>query len=114
MSEKLSPLGISNGPTQEQIDEWKAKHGDIFVATFGEEKYIYRPLKRFEYKQILSVNQTADAKTYAEEKVAEKCIVWPQIDPTKISTLKAGTISTLVDLIMAASNFGITEEPQKL
>ena len=114
MSVKENPLGIANGPTQEQIDEWKSKHDEIFVAKFTEEKYIYRPLKRFEYKQILSVNQTPDARTYAEEKVAEKCIIWPKIDPAKLSTLKAGTISTLVDLIMAASNFGITEEPKKL
>ena len=114
MVEKVSPLGISDGPTQEQIDEWKSKYGDIFVATFGEEKYIYRPLKRFEYKQILSLGQAADARTYAEEKVAEKCIVWPKIEAAKLSTFKAGTISTLVDLIMAASNFGITEEPKKL
>jgi hypothetical protein len=28
--------------------------------------------------------------------------------------LKAGTVSTLVELIMAASNFGISEEPVKL
>ena len=114
MVEKVNPLGIPNGPTQEQIDEWKSKYGEIFVATFSDEKYVYRPLKRFEYKQILAVNQTPDARTYAEEKVAEKCIVWPKIEPAKLSTLKAGTISTLVDLIMAASNFGITEEPKKL
>lgn len=115
MVEKVdSPLGIVNGPSKQQIDEWKEKFGDIFVATFGDEKYIYRPLRRFEYKQILSVAQTPESRTFTEEKVAEKCIIWPQIDLTKASTLKAGTISTLVDLIMAASNFGITEEPVKL
>lgn len=114
MIEKVGPLGIPNGPTQEQINEWKEKYGDIYVATFSEDKYIYRSLKRFEYKQILSLNQTQDARTFAEEKVAEKCIIWPRVEAAKLSTLKAGTISTLVDLIMAASNFGITEEPKKL
>jgi len=114
MAEKVSPLGIPNGPTQEQVDEWKAKFGDIYVATFGDEKYVYRPLKRFEYKQILQVGQTPENRTYAEEKVAEKCIIWPKIEVEKISTLKAGTISTLTELVMAVSNFGITEEPIKL
>ena len=114
MAEKENYLGLPDGVTKEQVNEWKEKYGDIYVATFSEEKYIYRPLKRFEYKQILSLNQTQDARTFAEEKVAEKCIVWPKVESAKLSTLKAGTISTLVDLIMAASNFGITEEPQKL
>ena len=119
MSEKaqevLSPLGIEGGPTQEQIDNWKSKFGDIYVATFNPtEKYIYRPLKRFEYKQILQTGQAPENRTFSEEKIVEKCIIWPRIEPTSLSTMKAGTISTLVDLIMASSNFGITEEPVKL
>lgn len=114
MSDKVSPLDMVGGPTQELIDEWKKIHGDVFVATFSpEDKYIYRPLKRFEYKQIIGVSQ-ADNKAFAEEKVVQMCVVWPAIDPTKIAMFKAGTISTLVDLIMAASNFGISEEPVKL
>lgn len=113
--EKLSPLGIVNGPSQAQIDEWKNKYGDIYVATFGEnEKYIYRPIRRMEYKQVLELNVSPDNKTFAEEKVAQMCVVWPILDPIKVPTSKAGVISTLVDLIMAASNFGITEEPIKL
>jgi hypothetical protein len=118
MAEKvneISPLGIENGPTQEEINDWKTKFGDVYVATFGNnEKYVYRPLRRFEYKQILQVNQGTESRTFAEEKVAQMCVVWPKLDPTKFTTLKAGTISTLVDLIMAASNFGINEEPVKL
>jgi hypothetical protein len=107
-------LNIENGPTQEQINEWKSKFGEVYVATFSPaEKYVYRPLRRLEYKQILQLGQ-ADNKTFAEEKVAQMCIVWPDIDPTKLATLKAGTISTVVDLVMAASNFGVTEEPVKL
>ena len=113
--EKVSPLGIPGGPTQEKIDEWKAKFGDVFVATFGEEKFNYRPIRRFEYKNIMQLgNQSADNRTFLEEKVASMCIVWPEIETAKLPTLKAGTISTLVDLIMTASNFGITEEPVKL
>ena len=110
----VSPLGIEGGPSQETINEWKTQFGDVFVATFGEEKYVYRPMKRFEYKKILQLGQDPDNRTFVEEKIAQMCIVWPKVDATKFSTLKAGTISTLVDLIMAASNFGITEEPIKL
>lgn len=115
MSEQISPIGIVGGPTQDQINEWKAKFGDVYVATFSpEEKYVYRPLRRFEYKQILSVGQQQDSKAFMEEKVAQMCVVWPAIDVNKLTTFKAGTISTIVDLVMTASNFGITEEPVKL
>lgn len=114
MSENLGPLGIEGGPTQDNINEWKAKFGEVYLIKFSNtEKYVYRPLKRFEYKQILSVGQQEN-KSYAEEKVAQMCIVWPAIDPTKLATFKAGTISTIVDLIMSVSNFGVQEEPIKL
>ena len=110
----MSPIGIEGGPTQAEIDGWKEKFGDVYVASFSDdEKFIYRPMKRFEYKQVVQLN-SGDNRTFAEEKVAQMCIVWPAIDPTTVSTLKAGTISTIVDLIMSASNFGITEEPVKL
>lgn len=102
------------GVTTEQIAEWKAKFGEVYVAKFSEEeKYVYRPLRRLEYKQLLTLGQNEN-KTFAEEKVVQMCVVYPVVDPTKIATLKAGTISTLVDLIMAASNFGVAEEPIKL
>ena len=114
MSDQVSPIGIEGGPTQVQIDEWKAKFGDVFVVKFSEtEKYIYRPMRRFEYKQIVSLGQ-AENKSFTEEKIAQMCIIWPTIDPTKIATLKAGTISTVVDLVMSSSNFGVAEEPLKL
>ena len=114
MSDKVGPLNVEGGPSQEQIGEWKVKHGELFVAKFSEtEKYVYRPIKRFEYKQIMTLGQTEN-KSFAEEKVVGMCVVWPQLEPSKMSMFKAGTISTLVDLIMSASNFGIAEEPVRL
>jgi hypothetical protein len=114
MSDQVSPIGIEGGPTQIQIDEWKAKFGDVYLIKFSDqEKYLYRPMRRFEYKQIVAMGQ-AENKSFAEEKIALMCIIWPTIDPTKISTLKAGTISTIVDLVMSSSNFGVSEEPIKL
>jgi len=111
MEEKLI---FENGPSQKEVDEWKAKFGDVYSIALGGEKYLYRPMRRFEYKQVMQISQTPDNKSYIEEKIAQICVIWPKIDASKLSTLKAGTISTLVDLVMVASNFGITEEPTKL
>ena len=100
------------GVNQELIAEWKVKHGEIFLIVLGEEQYVYRPLKRFEYKTIM--NNPDSNRAFNEEKIVQMCVVYPTIDVAKMPSLKAGTISTLVELIMAASNFGVTEEPVKL
>lgn len=109
-----SPLDVKNGPSQEEINEWKNKFGEIYSAKFEQDQYIYRPIRRFEYKQVLQLGQDPNNRAFVEEKVSQMCVIWPKIEATEMSKLKAGTISTLVDLIMAASNFGITEEPVKL
>lgn len=104
---------VAPGITQEMIDGWKEKFGEIFSAVLADGKtYIYRPMKRIEYKAVMA-NQEA-SRSYIEEQVVIKCLVHPAISPTDLSAEKAGTISTLTDLIMAASNFGINEEPVKL
>jgi len=103
---------LVKGITQELIEEWRAKYGEIYLITLGDEQFVYRPLKRFEYKTIMA--NAESTRAFNEEKIVQMCVVNPAIDVTKLPTLKAGTISTLVELIMAASNFGITEEPVKL
>jgi len=100
------------GINKELIEEWKVKHGEVFLITLGEEQYVYRPMKRFEYKTIMT--NAESNRAFNEEKIVQMCVVYPAIDVAKMPTLKAGTISTLVELIMAASNFGIAEEPVKL
>jgi hypothetical protein len=103
---------LISGVSQEQINEWKTKYGDIYLINLGEEKYIYRPLKRFEYKTIMG--NTEATRAFNEEKIVQMCVIYPVIEVAKMPTLKAGTVSTLVELIMAASNFGVNEEPVKL
>lgn len=100
------------GVTQELIAEWKLKHGEVYLITLSDEQYVYRPIKRFEYKTIMA--NTDATRAFNEEKIVGMCVVYPILDVSKMPTLKAGTISTLVELIMAASNFGISEEPVKL
>lgn len=116
MEEKqVSPLGIEGGPTQQQIDEWKKTFGDVYsVELAGGDIYLYRPMKRFEYKQVLQLTQDEKTRMFAEEKVVQTCVLWPHIDATKLSTEKAGTVATLVEAIMTASNFGAAQEPRKL
>ena len=99
--------------TQEMIDAWKEKLGDIYSTVLADgTRYIYRPMKRVEYRAIIA-NPDA-SRAYMEEQIVTKCLVYPVLTPTDLSGEKAGTVSTLTDLIMAASNFGVNEEPVKL
>lgn len=103
---------IVKGISNEVVDEWKSKYGDLLMVTLGDEQYVYRSMKRFEYKTIMS-NPDAN-RSFNEEKIIQMCVLHPQFDQAKIHVSKAGTVSTLVELIMAASNFGVNEEPVKL
>lgn len=98
--------------TQEMINEWKTKYGEIYQIILGGQAYVYRPMKRIEYKQI-TANQDTN-RAFSEEQIVQKCLIFPQLDSTSLSAEKAGTVTTLTDLIMVASNFGVQEEPVKL
>jgi len=99
--------------TQEMIDGFKEKFGDVYSTVLADgTKYIYRPMKRIEYKTI-TANPDA-SRTYMEEQIVTKCLIFPELNSADLSAEKAGTISTLTDLIMSASNFGVNEEPVKL
>ena len=102
----------NNEITQEMIGEWKSKYGEIYSINLSEKTYVYRPLKRLEYKSIVSNADTN--RSYSEEQIVQKCLIYPGADTFDVSAEKAGTVSTLTDLIMVASNFGVTEEPVKL
>ena len=104
---------VTSEVTPEMINGWKEKFGDIYSAVLADNKtYIYRPMKRVEYKSVIANPEAS--RSYMEEQIVLKCLVHPALSPTDLSAEKAGTISTLTDLIMAASNFGVNEEPVKL
>jgi hypothetical protein len=98
--------------TQEMIDKMKEKYGEIYKVTLNGEDFVYRPMKRVEYKQIIGSADTS--RTFSEEQIVSKCLVYPEVTAADMSAQKAGTVTTLTDLIMLASNFGVEEAPVKL
>ena len=76
-----SPLNIEGGPTQEQIDAWKKEYRDIWAAEFSPgEKFIYRALRRFEYKKIIGNPDIVAQRSFTEEKVVQTCVLWPVVE----------------------------------
>lgn len=99
---------FENGPTQNQIDEWKSRYGEIYVIEFDEERFIFRPLKRLEYKEVAKIKD-ADS-LFKEERICEKCVLWPEnYGFTAMSQGKAGYPSQLADYIFAKSGWNASE-----
>ena len=101
--------GLPGAPTSAQVDAWKEQHRYVFVSGFSEEElYIWRPLRRTEWKKLqeLVTEQKLDQYKF-EEKVVEKCLLWPSLTDLGALLLdgKAGTISTLNEQILHQSNF---------
>ena len=98
--------------TQEIINGWKEKYGEIYKIDLAGDEFYYRPLKRAEYKTII---QTPESSTsFREEQIVTRCVIHPVIDPATMSASKAGIVSTLTDYVMLVSGFGSEAEPVKL
>jgi len=97
--------GIDGAPTQDQIDQWKVEHGDVYVSGFSAtEVFIFRSLMRPEYLQIQQgVAEGKIPQSEIEETTCTTCVLWPAgIDWSKS---KAGTPVALSEFIMQNSNF---------
>jgi hypothetical protein len=97
--------GVKDGPSQDQIEKWKAVHGEVFVSGFSEEElFVFRPVTRGEH---ISMQETIRAKQLtewqAEELLLQACVLWPS--GTDWSQCKGGTATTLSNQIMVNSNF---------
>lgn len=104
--EVLSQLG---GPDQEQIEAWKLQHGGVYVAAHAEDSvYVFRALKRFEYRQFQTMltdpEKKMDQYDY-EEAVCRTCTLWPDPSKSSASLEKGGTATTLSEQIFQNSNF---------
>lgn len=94
------------GPYKSQIEAWKKEWDgyDIYVTEILTEKFVFRTLNRFEYKQLISL-QNVDA-LQREEVICQTVTLWPNnYNWQKMATDKAGIPSTLSDIIMENSGF---------
>ena len=100
-----SPI-FEGGPTKELIDIWKKqwKGYEIFLVELPGEVFVCRTLNRYEYKQIIALDNI-DA-LQREEIICEKVTLWPSnVTWENMAVGKAGTPSTLAEIIMSKSGF---------
>jgi hypothetical protein len=91
-------------PSKEQIEGWKAAHGDVYISAFSEEEiFIFRSLRRDEYRSLQEKAQTGQLDPMQhEEETVKSCLLW-----TSVSNLnsKAGTVPSLLEQVLQNSNF---------
>lgn len=94
------------GPTYDQVQDWKSRYdGEIFMSDFNDKMFIWRPIRRKEYRDIQTLEGSPD-EYYIEETICRKCILWPEdYAMQKMTFGKAGIPTTLSQLIMERSGF---------
>lgn len=95
---------FEGGPLESEILAWKKQFGRIFMTDINGEFYIWRPLTRFEYKEIMSVPNTNPLMR--EEMICEVCVLFPRNYTYEAMSNKPGGIpSLLAEQIMEKSGF---------
>lgn len=107
-------LLFPGGPALDKVEEWKSLHQDqVYLTEFEEEVFLWRPIKRKEYKEIMKV-QNADSY-YKEERICEKVVLYPEQYNFMVMTAgKAGIPTLLAELIMEKSGFKATTAALKI
>lgn len=94
-----------NAPDEDQLLTWKEIHGMYFASSVnGEDIYVWRTIKRLEYKSIAQSGAT-ERQDLLENAVVRKCLLWPQPSQDFLSVLDAGIMPTLFKQIMHKSGF---------
>jgi L-rhamnose mutarotase len=97
---------MENAPTDEMIESFKAATGDevYFISLSDKENFVFRPIRRQEWRALMQQIAKLDEYKKAEAIVA-KGILHPQISSVNIGALSAGSVETLREVILRASNF---------
>ena len=94
------------------IENLQKKHKELYLYFFTEDEFfIYRPLSRLEYKELVA--QYGDKEELAEQ-IVLKGVLYPQITPQQLNDMKAGIVPTLLELILSVSQFGVQNPVIKL
>lgn len=105
---------LEHRPSDEEIEGYKQQVGDVFLMSLSEqENFVFRPLKRLEWRTLMQKIQKLDEMKKAEA-VVMRGTLWPKLDQQNINVLTAGSIETMRDMILQVSNFIAPETAMQL
>lgn len=98
---------VPNLPTEEQLKNLKRTHGSIFFLDLGgQDIFLYRYIKRVEHMSMISSSGWDNlSEDQREEKIVDKCLIWPFITEEQKMIIPAGKIKLLSDQILLNSMF---------
>ena len=98
--------GEEGSPTEYELEEWKDMYGVFYISSIGDDDnlYIWRTLKRLEYKQLIKSGVANDQMRY-EEAVLTRCSLWPKLGLEAMAKLNAGVVETLAKQVLYKSGF---------
>lgn len=104
IADRLS--GTEDAPGYEEIADWKNEYGVIYASTIhmADDLFIFRPLKRLDYKKIVASGAAKSEDKY-EEALVKRCLLYPTPDAKFLADANAGTIQTLRVQIEFKSGF---------
>lgn len=104
IADRLS--GTEDAPGYEEIADWKNAYGAIYASTIhmADDLFIFRPLKRLDYKKIVASGAAKSEDKY-EEALVKRCLLYPTPDAKFLADANAGTIQTLRVQIEFKSGF---------
>lgn len=98
--------------SQQQLDEWKLQHGELYRTYLNGQSYIWHKIKRKDYVSLmtdeeLSSLESAELRIFLrQEKIMKMCVVYPEgktLD--NIIENNAGVAGNISDEIMMVSGF---------
>lgn len=97
---------LPGAPTDADIQTWKSQWGKIYTFPFDvNEIYIWRPLNRREWQQMTSEKALMEQEDKFQEHVVMRAVLWPKLDPVRVSASRAGFITTIFNIVMQGSYF---------
>lgn len=92
------------------IPEWKKEFGRLYKNTVDDIEIIWRPIKRREYRELLSISTDGneDAFFLRQEKTCTMAVLYPN-NIVELIEQRAGLASVLSEEILAKSGFDLSE-----
>ena len=92
--------------TEEQIANWKAEHGSVYVINVAGIDFYFRGLNRQDYIQIMQ-QQMSGSEADPEVETVQKCVL--NDVPANIYSAKGGIATVIYEQIMLKSGFVVAE-----
>ena len=87
---------------------WKRKYGSIFYIKINDNEYIYRPLTKGEFSDMLSLSEKIDIGY--DDIVLELCLLYPHRNSYLLDTRLAGEVDHVINCINQSSGFSRVDQ----